>query len=63
MMLRFALILHYVTDKKRDKPPRPPNCFMMYRSDKVKEINENRHQKDHMQKDLSKYVAGMYTAL
>jgi hypothetical protein len=56
----LLLISAQNSDKKRgDKPPRPPNCFMLYRSDKVEEIKaRHANQKEKMQKDISKLVAG-----
>lgn len=52
----------FLIDKDRGgKPPRPPNCFILYRSDKVEEIRAKQQlSKEKMQKDISKLVAGMY---
>lgn len=53
-----ALSTSTIIDKNRgDKPPRPRNCFILYRSDKVEEIRKQA-QRDKMQKDISKIVAG-----
>ena len=52
-------------DKDRGgKPPRPPNCFILYRSDKVEEIRAKQSlSTEKMQKDISKLVAGMSSSM
>ncbi|KAI0730213.1 high mobility group box domain-containing protein, partial [Fomitopsis betulina] len=44
------------------KPPRPPNAWILYRSDKLRELAERRdpHAPKRLQADISKEISEMW---
>lgn len=48
----------YAPKRPHDRPPRPPNCFMLYRSDALKQIKAEHANKKMPQSELSQLVGG-----